>query len=73
MAGTTFENAGVEPLQEVTLHKPEGTRRAGRPAVRQLDRIEYLKTVGARIWRQMSQDGDQWRAVMKEAKVHHGM
>jgi hypothetical protein len=60
-------------MQELTLHKPEGTRRVGRPAIRCLDSVEEdLKTMGIRNWRQKSKDLDQWRAIVKEAKVHNG-
>jgi hypothetical protein len=74
MAGTAFENTGVEPLQEVTLHKPEGTRRVGIPAIRWLDSVEeYFQTMGLRNWRRKPQDRDQWRVIVKEAKVHRGL
>jgi hypothetical protein len=74
VAGTPFENAGADPCRKLTLHKPEGTRRGGRPAVRWLDSVEEdLKTTGVRNWRRKTQDRDQWRATVKEAKIHHGL
>jgi hypothetical protein len=58
------------PCRKLTLHKPEGTRRVGRPAVGRLDSVEAdLKIMGVR----KSQDRDQWREIMKEAKVHQGL
>jgi hypothetical protein len=51
-----------------------GTRGVGRPAIRWLDSADGdLKTTGFRNWRRKSQDRDQWRAIVKEAKVHHGL
>jgi hypothetical protein len=32
-----------------------------------------LKTMGVRNWRRKSQDQDQWLAIVKEAKVRHGL
>jgi hypothetical protein len=51
----------------------EGTRRVGRPAVWWLDSVEDLKTTGVRNWRRKALDRDQWRAIVKEAKVLHGL
>jgi hypothetical protein len=56
-----------------TLHKPEATRRVGGHAITWRDLIEDLKTVGVRNWWRKSQDQDQWRTIVKEAKVHHGL
>jgi hypothetical protein len=62
------------PCRKLTLHKPEGTRRAGRPAVGKADSVEEdLMTVGARNWRRKSQDRNQWRVVVNETLVHHGL
>jgi hypothetical protein len=53
---------------------PEGTRRVGRPAVRWLDSVEEdLKTMGVRMYRRKSQNRDQWRTIVQEAKVHLGL
>jgi hypothetical protein len=56
-----------------TLHKPEGTSRVGRPAIAWLDAAEDLKTMGITNWRQQSQDHNQQLAIVKEAKVRHGL
>jgi hypothetical protein len=32
---------------------------------------EDLKALGLRNWRRKPQDRQQWRAIVKEAKVHH--
>jgi hypothetical protein len=52
----------------------EGTRRVGRPAIRWLNSVEEdLKITGVRNCIRKSQDRDQWRAIGKGAKVHHGL
>jgi hypothetical protein len=52
----------------------EGTRRVGRLSIRWLDTVEEdLKITRVRNWRPKSQDWDQWRAIVKEAKVNHGL
>jgi hypothetical protein len=62
------------PCRKLALHKPEGTRQVGRSAVGWLDSFgEDLQTMGVRDWRPKSQDRDQWRAIVKEAKVKHGL
>jgi hypothetical protein len=59
---------------KLTLRKPERTRRVGRPAVRWLDSVEEdFKTMGFGNWRRKAQDQDQWRQIVKEAKVYHGL
>jgi hypothetical protein len=52
--------------RKLTLHKPEGTRLVGRPAIRWLDSVGDLKTVGFRNWRRKSQDQDLWQAIINE-------
>jgi hypothetical protein len=56
------------------FHKPEGSRREGRPGARGLDsEVESLKTMGVRNWRRKSQDRHQRCATVEEAKVHDGL
>jgi hypothetical protein len=65
---------GGGPCRKLTLHKPEGIRRVGRPAIRWLDSIEEdLKIMGFRNWRRKTQDRYQWRAIVEEAKVRCGL
>jgi hypothetical protein len=70
--GHLFRMQELSRCRKLTLHKPEGTRRVGRPAIRWMDSVEDLETVGVRYWRRKSQDRDQWTAFVKEAKVHNG-
>jgi hypothetical protein len=47
MAGTAFNITGAEnPWRKLILHKPEGTRRVGRPAIRWLDAVAKKKSEG---------------------------
>jgi hypothetical protein len=72
--GHLFRIQEQNPCWDLTLHKPEGTGRVGRPAVRWLHSVEgHVKIMGFRNWRQKSQDGDQGRSIIKEAKVHNGL
>jgi hypothetical protein len=72
--GHLYRTQAQNPCRKSTLHKPDGNPRAGRPAVRWLDSVEEdLKTMGVRNWRRKTQDRDQWRAIVKETKVHHGL
>jgi hypothetical protein len=63
-----------DPCRKLTFHKPEGTRRVCRPAIRWLDSgEEYLKIMGIRNWRKKLQDCDQPRAIVQETKVGDGL
>jgi hypothetical protein len=47
----------------------EGTRRVGKPTMRRLESVEeYLKNTGIRTWKRQSQDREQWRTILEEAK-----
>jgi hypothetical protein len=51
--GKLLQNTGAK-----TVHKPEGTRRVGRPAIRWLHSVdEDLKTTGARNWSSQDMTG----------------
>jgi hypothetical protein len=74
MAGTSFQNAGAEPLQEVNSAQTRGHPTVDRPAIGWLDSIEEdLRAMGVRNWRRKSQYRDQWKAIVKEANAHHGL
>jgi hypothetical protein len=54
-------------------NKPEGLRLVGRPRKCWLDEVEQnLKQMGVRGWRRRAQNRDEWRSIVKEAKVLHG-
>jgi hypothetical protein len=63
----------LDPCRKLTLYKPEGTRRVGKPRARWLESVETdLRKVGVKNWRRKTGR----RAVennLKEAKVHRGL
>jgi hypothetical protein len=71
---TLSECKEQNPCRKLSLHNPEGTGRVGRPAIRWLDSIEEdLKIMGVRKWRRKTQDRDQRKAIVEEAKVYCGL
>jgi hypothetical protein len=63
--GHLFRNQEQYHYRTFIVRKPEGTRRIGRPAIRWLGSVVYLKPVGLRSLRRKSQDRDQWSAIVK--------
>jgi hypothetical protein len=55
--------------KKVFVSKPEGRRDSGRPKLRWLDDVEDIKALGIRRWRIKAQDGNEWTAIRREAKV----
>ena len=50
------------PVKKLTLLRPEGSRRADRPKLRCLDRVEEdLRTLGIRGWRRRALERDRWK------------
>ena len=50
------------PVKKLTLLRPEGSRRAGRPKLRWLDGVEEdLRTLGIRDCRRRALDKDRWK------------
>jgi hypothetical protein len=47
----------------------EDTRRVGKPRLGRIESVEqYLKNTGMRNWKQQSQDREEWRTILEEAK-----
>ena len=60
------------PVKKLTLQRPEGSRRAGRPKLRWLDGVEEdLRTFGIRGWRRRALDRDRWKEVLTVARVQN--
>ena len=62
------------PVKKLTLLRPEGSRRAGRPKLRWLDGVEKdLRTLGVRGWRRRTQDRDKWKEVLTATRAQNGL
>jgi hypothetical protein len=72
--GHLFRMQELDPCGKLTLHKPEGNRHVGKPGARWLEPVETdLRKMGVKNWRCKAQDREQWRTILKEAKVHQGL
>jgi hypothetical protein len=72
--GHLFRMQEPDPCRKLTLNKPEGTWRVGRPSARWLESVETdLRKMGVKNWRRKAQDREQWRTILKEGKVHQGL
>jgi hypothetical protein len=50
-----------------------GTKRKGRPRKRWIDDVEQdLRKMRVRGWRMRARDRQEWRRVIREAKLHPG-
>ena len=62
------------PVKKLTLLRPEGSRRAGRPKLRWLDGVEEdLRNLGIRGWRRRALDLDIWKEVLIAARAQSGL
>ena len=62
------------PCRKITLDKPEGRRRAGRPNLRRMDGVmRDAEQLGVKNWRNKSRDRDGWRRLLESAKTLHGL
>jgi hypothetical protein len=72
--GHLFIMQDLDPCRKLTLYKPEGTRRVGKPRAKWPESVETdLKKMGVKHWKRKTQDRAQWRKIWKEAKVHKGL
>jgi hypothetical protein len=64
----------LEPCGKITVFKPVGTRRVGKPKFRRLKSVEEdPKNMGARNWGSESQDREQWRTIFEKTRIHQGL
>jgi len=62
------------PCTKITLDKPEGRRRVGRPNLRWMDGVmRDAERLGVRNWRIKTKDIDGWRRLLESAKTLHGL
>jgi len=62
------------PCKQITLDKPEGRRRVGRPNLRWTDGVmRDVERLGVRNWRIKAKDRDGWRRLLESAKTLHGL
>jgi hypothetical protein len=62
------------PCKKITLEKPEGRRRVGRPNLRWMDGVmRDADRQGIRNWRTKARDRDGWRLILELAKTLHGL
>jgi hypothetical protein len=72
--GHLFRMQELDPCRKVTLYKPGGTRHIGKPRSRWLESVETdLRKISIENWRRKTQDREQWRTILKEAKAHQGL
>jgi len=70
-----FVNTRQEnPVKKLTLLRPEGSRRAGRPKLRWLNGVEEdLRNLGIRDWRRRALVGDRWKEILTAAMTQNGL
>jgi hypothetical protein len=72
--GHFFRTQKLDRCRKLALHKPEGTRPVGKPRVRWLESAETdLRKTGIMNWRSKAQDREEYRTLLKEAKVPQGV
>ena len=73
-AGNVMRMQDNLPRKKITLDKPEGRRRAGRPNLRWIDGVtKDAEKLGVRNWRARARDIDDWRRILESAKTLHGL
>jgi len=62
------------PCKKITLDKPEGRRRVGRPNLRWMDGVmRDEERLGVRNWKSKAKDRDGWRRLLESGKTLHGL
>jgi hypothetical protein len=61
-------------IQKLTLPKPDGCRRVGRPELRWMDGIEDdLRMLSVSGWRRRGLDRREWEYVLEAARAQTGL
>jgi hypothetical protein len=72
--GHLFRIEELDPCRKLTLQKLSGTRGVGKRRVRWLESVETdLRKMGVKNLRRNTQDKEEWRTILQEAKVHRGL
>ena len=72
-AGHTVRMQDNLPCNKITLDKPEGRRRVGRPNLRCMDGVmRDAERLGVRNWKSKAKDRDGWKRLLESAKTLHG-
>jgi hypothetical protein len=62
------------PCKKITLYKPEGRRRVGRPNLRWMDGVmRDAERLGIRNWKIKARNRDGWRLILELTKTLHGL
>jgi hypothetical protein len=62
------------PCKKITLDKPEGRRRVGRPNLRWMGGVmRDAERLVVRNWKSKVKDRDGWRRLLESAKTLHGL
>jgi len=73
-AGNILRMQDNLPSKKITLDKPEGRRRVGRPNLRWMDGVmRDAESLGVRNWRIKAKDRYGWRRLLESAKTLRGL
>jgi len=62
------------PCKKITLDKPEGRRRVGRPNLRWMDGVmRDAEKLGVKNWRFKAKERNSRRQLLESAKTLHGL
>ena len=74
LAGNILRVQDNLPCKKITLDKPEGRRRFGRPNLRWIGGVmRDADRLGVRNWRIKTKDRDGWRRLLESTKTLHGL
>jgi hypothetical protein len=73
-AGHIVRMEDTLPCKKITLDKPEGRRRMGRPNLRWIEGVmRDAERLGVRNWRSKAKDRVGWRRLLELAKTLYGL
>ena len=60
--------------KKIFTQELKGTRRRGKPRKRWKEKVERdLQVLGVRRWSELVADGEKWKDIVRQAKVHSGL